>query len=113
MWALKVIRSTIAATRRGSLKTEPHSLNGRVGPTLMLARSSRSVMIWKSSSAPGVDLDVAQLVEQQQVQSAVATHDAGELSFVGGFGEFVDQRGCGGVADSAALFAGGQAQADE
>jgi hypothetical protein len=28
MWALKVTRSTIAATRRGSGNSEPHSLNG-------------------------------------------------------------------------------------
>jgi hypothetical protein len=52
MWALKVIRSTIAATRRGSGNTEPHSLKGRLLASAMLARSSRSVMIWNSSSAP-------------------------------------------------------------
>ena len=32
--------------------TVPHSLNGRLVPIAMEARSSRSVMIWNSSSAP-------------------------------------------------------------
>jgi hypothetical protein len=35
------------------------------------------------------------------------------LPGVGGFGEFVDQGGGGGVADPASLLAGGQAQGDE
>jgi hypothetical protein len=30
MWALKETRSTMAATRRESGKTMPHSLNGRL-----------------------------------------------------------------------------------
>jgi hypothetical protein len=49
MWALKVTRSTIAATRRGSGKTVPHSLKGRLVAMATEARSSRSVMIWKGS----------------------------------------------------------------
>ena len=36
--ALKVTRSTIAATRRGSGKTVPHSLNGRLVPIAITAR---------------------------------------------------------------------------
>jgi hypothetical protein len=45
--------------------------NGRSVPTPMLAHSSRSVMIWNSSSAPrGVDPDVAQLIKQEKVQTA-------------------------------------------
>jgi hypothetical protein len=35
------------------------------------------------------------------------------MPVVGGFGEFVDQLGGGGVADPAALLAGGQPEADE
>jgi hypothetical protein len=46
MWALKVMRSTIAATKRGSGKTAHHSLNGRLLASPMLALSPRSVMIW-------------------------------------------------------------------
>jgi hypothetical protein len=79
----------------------------------MEALSLRPVMIWKQSGAAGVELDVAELVEQQQVEAAVAADDAGQLPLVGGFGEFVDQLGGGGVTDPAALLAGGQAQADE
>src|SRR5262249_41169895 len=89
-------------------------LNGRWVAMPMEARSSRSVMIWNSSSAPrGVELDVAEFVEQQQVQAAVASHDAGQLPAVGGFGEFVDQLGGGGVADTAALLARGQPQSSQ
>ena len=38
-----------------------------------------------------VDLDVAELVETEKVEAAVAGDDAGELSFVSGFDEFVDE----------------------
>ena len=41
--------------------------------------------------AAGVELDVAELVEQQEVQAAVAADDAGQLPVVGGFDELVDQ----------------------
>jgi hypothetical protein len=63
--------------------------------------------------AAGVELDVAEFVEQEQVEAAVAGDDAGELPLVGGFGEFVDELGGGGVADAAALLAGGQAETDQ
>lgn len=52
MWALKVSRSTTAAARRGSVKVWPHSLKELFDAVAIEARSSRSVMIWKSSSAP-------------------------------------------------------------
>jgi len=52
MWARKVIRSTTAAASRGSVKVAPHSLNGALLAQAIEARSSRSVMIWKRSSAP-------------------------------------------------------------
>jgi len=57
--------------------------------------------------AAGVDVDVAEFVEQQEVEAAVAGDHAGEDAVVGGFDEFVDQSGGGDVADAAALFAGG------
>ena len=44
---------------------------------------------------------------------AVAADDAGELALAGGFGEFVDEQGAGGVADPAALLAGGHAEPDQ
>src|ERR1700722_139889 len=64
-------------------------------------------------SAARVDLNVAKLVEQQQVQAAVAADNAGQLPVVGGFSELVDQLGGSGVTDPAALLAGGQPQADK
>jgi hypothetical protein len=63
--------------------------------------------------AAGVEPDVAEFVEQQQVEAAVAGHDAGQLPTVGGFGELVDELRGGGVADAAALLTGGQPQTDE
>src|SRR5688572_16525785 len=60
--------------------------------------------------AAGVELDVADFVDQQQVETAVAGYEAGEAAFVGGFDELVDELGAGGVADSAGLFAGGDAK---
>ena len=49
--------------------------------------------------AARVDLDVAELVEQEQVKAAVAGDDARQDAFVGGFDELVDQLGSGGVVD--------------
>jgi hypothetical protein len=50
--------------------------------------------------AAGVEPDVAQLVEQQEVQAAVTADDAGQLPVVSGFGELVDELGGGGVGRS-------------
>ena len=61
----------------------------------------------------GVDVDVAEFVEAEQVETAVAADDAGKDAFVGGFDEFVDKLGGGDVADASSLFAGCQAQSDE
>ena len=57
--------------------------------------------------AAGVELDVAQLIEQQEIQAAVTADDAGQLPVAGSFGELAGQLGGSGVADPAALLAGG------
>ena len=112
MWALKVTRSTMAATRRGSGMTVPHSLKGRlVAMRDRCAFLSFGDDLEQQFGAAGVELDVAELVEAEQVEAAVAGDDAGQAPFVGGFDEFVDELGGGGVADPAALFAGGDARA--
>ena len=94
--------------------TVPHSLNGQVGGDgdggLLFAFGED---LEEQLGAAGVELDVAEFVEAEQVESAVAGDDAGESSFVGGFDEFVDELRGGDVADSAALFAGGDAEPDE
>src|SRR5829696_5253709 len=51
MWALKVTRSTMAATRHGSGNTEPHSLKGRLVATATEGRSSRSDGDWNGAIA--------------------------------------------------------------
>ena len=66
MWALKVTRSTIAATRRGSGKTVPPFAERQVGPD----RDRGSFLslgedLEEQLGAAGVDLDVAELVEKQ------------------------------------------------
>ena len=75
-------------------------------------RSLRTSLEEQFGSA-GVDVDVAEFVEAEQVETAVAADDAGKDAFVGGFDEFVDKLGGGDVADASSLFAGCQAQSDE
>jgi hypothetical protein len=110
---LKVTRSTMAATRRGSGKTVPHSLKGRFGgdrdrgPFFAFGDD-----LEQQFGSARVDLDVSELIETEQIQ-AVASHDAGEDPLVGGFDEFVDQLRGGDVADPAALLAGRQSQSYE
>ena len=79
MWALKVTRSTMAATRRGSGKTVPHSLKGRLVAIAMRgAFFAFGDDLEEQFGAARVDLDVAQFVEAEQVQAAVAADDAGQ-----------------------------------
>src|SRR6478672_2375983 len=101
------MRSTIAATKRGSGTTAPHSLNGKLLASPILALSSLSVMIGTSNSAPRGSIWTYP-IKQKKIQAAVMGHDAGQDLFVGGLDEFVDQLAAGDVADLAALLAGGQ-----
>src|SRR5512142_945460 len=63
--------------------------------------------------AAPVQLEVAELIQAQQVDPAVPGDGAGQGLVVGGLDELVDQRGGGDVADPAAVFGGGGAQPDE
>ena len=63
--------------------------------------------------AAAVELDVAELVDGEQLDFAVAGDESSESSFVGGLDEFVDELRAGCVADAAALLAGGSAESDE
>ena len=114
MWALKVTRSTMADDEAG------------VGDDLapfaerkIRCQSDRGLLfafgedLKQQLGAAGVELDVAEFVEADQVESAVAGDEARQASFVGGFGEFVDELGGGDVADSESLFAGGETEPDE
>jgi hypothetical protein len=114
MWALKVTRSMTAATRRASAMMPPHPSEGKVagqpdGGLLLPLREHLEQQL----GVAGVGLDVADFVDQQQVETAVAGDEAGEATFVGGFDELVDELGAGGVADSASLFADGDAKFDQ
>ena len=64
-------------------------------------------------SAAPVELEVAQFVEAEQVDPAVAGDGAGEVFVVGGLDEFVDQGGSGDVADPVAGLGGGDPQPDQ
>lgn len=95
MWALNVTRSTMAATSLGSARTVRFA-EGEVGA----GGDAGSFFAFgddlkEEFGATAVDLDVAELVEQQQVQAAVAAHDAGQDAVAGGFDEFVAQLGGG------------------
>jgi hypothetical protein len=63
--------------------------------------------------AAAVEFEVAQLIEAEQVDPAVAGDGAGEMFVVGGFDEFVDQGGGGDVADAVAGLGGGDPQPDQ
>lgn len=54
-----------------------------------------------------VQLHVSELVDAQKIDSSVAGDGFGELAFVGGFDQFVDQFRGQGVADPEALLGGG------
>jgi hypothetical protein len=74
--AWKVSQSTIAATRRGSEMTVPHSLNGRFEAVATEALSSRSVRIWNRNSDPRAPSYIAEFIETQKFETSVAGHDA-------------------------------------
>ena len=63
--------------------------------------------------AAPVEFHVAEFVEAEQVDAAVAGDGAGELAFVGGFDEFVDELGGEDVADPVAGLGGGGPEPDE
>ena len=61
----------------------------------------------------GVELDIAELVEAEQVEASIASHESRQPSFVGCFGQLVDQCGASDVAHSLALLTRRHAQADQ
>jgi hypothetical protein len=63
--------------------------------------------------AAAVEFHIAEFVEAEQVDAAVAGGDAGQLLVVGGFGELIHQLGREGVADPVAGLGGGDSRADE
>src|SRR5680860_1084689 len=63
--------------------------------------------------AARVQVQIAELVEADQVEAAVAGDGLGQDPVVGGFDELVDQCCGGGVAHAATLVAGGDAEGDE
>src|ERR1022692_5045666 len=63
--------------------------------------------------AAAVELEVAELVQAEQVDAAVAGDGAREGLVVGGLDEFVDQRGGGRIAHPVAVLGGGGAQPDQ
>jgi hypothetical protein len=71
MWASKVSRSTMAAHSRGSVKAAVHSLKAALEAIAMEARSSRSVKdLEQQLGAAAVQLEVAQLVQAEQVDAS-------------------------------------------
>ncbi len=64
-------------------------------------------------STAGVEVDVADFVQAQQVEAGVPGQDAGELFVVGGLDELVDQGRGGDVPNPTSLLGGGDAEGDE
>jgi hypothetical protein len=63
--------------------------------------------------ASAVELHAAQLVDEEEVDSAVAGDGAVQLHLIGGFHQFVDQTGREGVFHPVALLSRRSAQPDE
>jgi hypothetical protein len=63
--------------------------------------------------AAAVQMEIAELVQAEQVVAAVAGHGAAEVAFAGGLDQLVDECGGGGIADPTAGLAGGHTQADQ
>ena len=114
MEASNVNRSTIAAQSRGSVKVRAHLAERGVardrdaGAFLPLGEHLKQQL----RAAP-VELEIAELVEAKQVNSAVAGDGLGQVLVVGGLDELVDQRGGGDVADLEPGLGGGGAQPDQ
>ncbi len=60
-----------------------------------------------------VEMDIVELVEKQQVESAVPRDDPGQGPLVGGFGQLVDEARRRDVADPPTPLAGGQPETDQ
>ena len=103
MVASKVSRSTIAAQRRGSVKVLVQPLkrlvggDGDAGFLLALGQDLEQQL-----GAAAVEFHVAELVDAEQVDAAVAGDGLGELPVVGGLDELVGELGGQGVADPVA-----------
>jgi hypothetical protein len=111
MWALKVTRSTMAATwvgEHGAPFAERQVGGDRDGGSFFAFGDD----LEQQFGAAGVDLDVAQLVQAEEIESAVATDYAEQGSFVSGLDELVDQLCGGDVADAAASAAAGSGLVD-
>ena len=59
-----------------------------------------------------VEVDVAELINREEVESAVAGDSLGEVEFVGCLGEFVGELSAGDVADPVAVLGCCDAGAD-
>ena len=103
MWPSKVSRSTMAAQSRGSVKVLVQPENGFVGGDrdggLLLPFGED---LEQQFGAAAVEFHVAEFVEAEQIDAAVAGDGPGQLLVVGGLDELVDQLGGQGVADPVA-----------
>ena len=114
IWPAKVSRSTMAAQSRGSVKVLVQPENGSLEAIAMAERLlPLGEDLEEQFGAAAVELQVAQLVEAEKIDAAVAGDRLGQLLVVGGLDELVDQLGGQGVADPVAGLGGGGAQADQ
>jgi hypothetical protein len=102
MFPPKVRRSTMAAQRRESVKVlvQPTGAEGFLGGDgdagLFLAFGED---LEEELGAAAVEFHVAELVDAEQVDAAVAVDGLSELPVVGGLDELVDELGGEGVDD--------------
>ena len=80
MWAPKVSRSTTALQSRASVNMRVHSPKGRLVVTMMLAASSAFGEDLEEQFGAGLGgLDVAELIQAEELIAGIAANDAREL----------------------------------
>ena len=104
----------MAAQSLGSVKVLVQPENGSLEAIAMAERSSRLGQdLEEQFGAAAVKFHVAQFVQAEQVDAAVAGDGLGQLLVVGGLDELVDQFGGQRVADPEAGLGGRGAQRDQ
>jgi hypothetical protein len=105
MWALKVTRSTMAATRGVGDDLPPFAERPVGGQRDQGFLCSFGEDLEQKLGASAVELDVAEFVQAERVEAAVSGHDPRQAAFVGCFAQLVDQLGGCGVTHPPSLVA--------
>ena len=101
----------MAAHRRGSVNVFVHDEKGSLEAiATRRAFFALGENLEQQLGAAPVQLQIAQLVHEEQINAPVAVNQFGQLFVISGFDEFVDQLDGQGIADPVSRFGGQRAQ---